>query len=118
MEEFIIRERPEFKLLLTEELFKIHNKGYPKDNKNYKSSEITDIKIVPREINWGITFASYISSFFGAPAGQTFRKKNKLRISTIRNEKEEDTLLIDCNLEKVELVIKKVKSKIGVKTNT
>jgi len=115
---FEIREKPQFKLILTEDLFKIHNKGYPNDSKRFAYSEIEDMKIIPREINWGITLVSYITSFFGAPAGQTFRKKSKLRITKVDEKNEEDILLIDCDLEIVENAIKQVKSKIGVKTYT
>ena len=109
MENFVLRENPELKIIVTDVNFEIH------DSKDFKEvftlNKIDSLRLGKR-VNWLVTFLSFIANFFIEVTGELYKERDQLKFNY--KKKPTKISLMGCDLELAEKVVEVLNQKIQV----
>jgi hypothetical protein len=78
MEEFIIRENPQIKIVLFNDRLELHERD--KEKTEYVLKEIDSFQIGKR-VNWVVSILSFIVGVFTETSGDVYKERDKLKFN-------------------------------------
>ncbi|MEZ4803009.1 MAG: hypothetical protein R2797_09575 [Gelidibacter sp.] len=107
-----LRTTPKFEIILNEKIFHIINEDDKNDSGTYSYSLTDSVELKTKKINWIVTVLDVIfeTLITNTSFGSIYREKNRL-IFNYNNQKK-IILLTDCDMDKAEITIQKLKAKL------
>lgn len=78
MEEFILKDNPQIKLILFNDRFVLHQSD--EQPKEYFLSEVDSLQIGKR-VNWLVSIFSFIVGFFIGGSGEVYKERDQLKVN-------------------------------------